>query len=214
MSFSFPEGGSQQYSVTYASPRTISAITNANPAVCTATAHGYTTNDEVMLQSGWEDLNDMVVKVTVIDANSFSLQGIDTLNTSFYPIGTGAGTAQKISAWVPMPQVMTISASGGDPRFTDVQLLARRNSIRIPTGFNASTITLGLAHDPANATWTAMLGVSRNLSKTAFKQVMGGSTTYGFGYMACSEVPRASSNQVNQVDVVMAMLGRPISYGS
>jgi hypothetical protein len=214
MSFSFPEGGSQQYSVTYASAKTISAITNANPAVCTSTAHGYATNDEVMLQSGWEDLNDMIVKVTVIDANSFSLQGIDTTDTAFYPPGTGAGTAQKMSTWVPMPQVLTISASGGDPRFTDVQLLARRNSIRIPTGFNASTITLSLAHDPANATWSAMLGISRSLRKVAFKQVMGGSVTYGYGYMACSEVPRASSNQVNQVDVVMAMLGRPISYGS
>lgn len=213
MSFSFPEGGSQQFSTTFASAKTISAISNASPAVCTSTAHGYITGDEVLIQSGWEDLNDMVVKVTVIDANSFSLQGVDTTDTNFYPTGSGAGTAQKISAWLAMPQVMTISNSGGDPRFTDVQLLARRNSIRIPTGFNASTITLGLAHDPANATWVTMLGHSRSLRKVAFKQVLSGpSYTYGYGYMACSEVARMASNQVNQVDVVMALLGRSISY--
>lgn len=213
MSFSFPEGGSQQYSSTFATAKTISAISNANPAVCTATAHGYTTGDEILLQSGWEDLNEMVVKVTVIDANSFSLQDVNTTDTNFYPTGSGAGTAQKITGWIAMPQVMTISASGGDARFTEVQLLARRNSIRIPTGFNATTITLGLAHDPANATYKAMLNLSRTLTKVAFKQVLSGpSYTYGYGYMAASEVARQSSNQVNQVDVVMAMLGRPMSY--
>jgi hypothetical protein len=214
MSFSFPEGGSQQYSVTFASPKTISAITNANPAVCTSTAHGFQTGDEVLLQSGWEDLNDMVVKVTVTDANTFSLDDIDTTDTGFYPTGAGAGSASEISTWVPMPQVMTISASGGDPRFTDVRLLARRNAIRIPTGFEASTITLSLAHDPTNATWKSMVNISRALRKTAFRQVMGGSTTYGYGYMSCSEVPQATSGQVNQVSVVMALLGRPVSYGS
>lgn len=213
MSFSFPEGGSQQFSVTFAAAKTISDISNASPAVCTAATHGYTTGDEVLLASGWEDLQDMVVKVTVIDANSFSLDGIDTTDTNFYPVGSGAGTAEKISTWVAMPQVMTISASGGDPRFTDVQLLARRNAIRIPTGFNATTITLGLAHDPSNATWVAMLGHSRALRKTAFKQVLAGpSYTYGYGYMACSEVARMQTNSVNQVDVVMALLGRSISY--
>lgn len=214
MAFSFPEGGSQQYSVTFASPITISAISNANPAVCTATGHGLTTGDEILLSSGWEDLNDMVVKVTVIDSNSFSLDEIDTTDASFYPTGTGAGSATEVSSWVPMPQVMTIGSEGGDPRFTDVQLLARRNAIRIPTGFNASTITLTLAHDPANATWKQMLGISRTLKKTAFRQIMGGTVTYGYGYLACSEVPQATSGQVNQVTAVMALLGRPISYAS
>lgn len=214
MAFSFPEGGSQQYSVTFGSPITISAISNANPAVCTATGHGLTTGDEILLQSGWEDLNDMVVRVTVIDSNSFSLDEIDTSDTTFYPSGTGAGSAQEISSWVAMPQVMTIASEGGDPRFTDVQLLAKRNAVRIPTGFNASTITLTLAHDPANATWKQMLGISRTLKKCAFRQVMGGTKTYGYGYLACSDVPTASSGQVNQVTAVMAMLGRPISYAA
>ena len=213
MSFNFPEGGSQQYSSTFAGAKTITAITNANPAVCTAAAHGYATGDEILLQSGWEDLNDMVAKVTVIDANSFSLHDVDTSNTAFYPAGSGAGTAQKISAWTAMPQVMTISPSGGDAKFTEVQLLARRNSIRIPTGFNGTVVTLGLAHDPANATWKTMLGLSRTLTKVAFKQVLSGpSYTYGYGYMACSDTPKQQTGQVNQVDVVLSMTGRVMSY--
>src|SRR5574337_659113 len=133
MALYFPEGSSQQFSQTFASAKTITAITNANPAVATSVAHGYTTGDEILITSGWEDITDSVVKITVLTADTFSLTGVDTSNTGFYPAGTGAGTAQKISGWTAIPQVLTISGSGGDARFTDVQLLARRNSLKIPT---------------------------------------------------------------------------------
>jgi hypothetical protein len=109
--------------------------------------------------------------------------------------------------------VLSISASGGDARFTDVNLLAKRNSLKIPTGFNATAITLSLAHDPAQAGYITMLGISRNLSKVAFKQVIsGGALTYGYGYLSVSEMPKLNSNQVNTVDCAMTILGRSISY--
>jgi hypothetical protein len=213
MSYFFPEGSSQQFSQTFASAKTITALTNANPAVATSVAHGYTSGDEVILQSGWEDATDSVFKVTVLTADTFSVLGLDSSNTSFYAIGTGIGTAQKISGWTAIPQVLSISASGGDARFTDVNLLAKRNSLKIPTGFNATAITLSLAHDPAQAGYITMLGISRNLSKVAFKQVIsGGALTYGYGYLSVSEMPKLNSNQVNTVDCAMTILGRSISY--
>ena len=209
----FPEGSAQTFSQTFAAAKTISAMSNANPTVATSTAHGYVTGDEILLTSGWEDATDSVYKVTTIDANSFSIDGLDTTNTGFFPAGTGAGTAQKISGWTAIPQVLTISGSGGDARFTDVQLLAKRNSLKIPTGFNATSITLTLAHDAANANYKTMVAISRNLSKVAFKQVIsGGSVTYGYGYLSVSEMPKLNSNQVNQVDAAMTVLGRSISY--
>jgi hypothetical protein len=213
MALYFPEGSSQQFSQTFASAKTITALTNANPAVATSVAHGYTTNDEVLITSGWEDLTDTVVKVTVLTADTFSLQGIDSTNTGFYPVGTGTGTAQKISGWTTIPQVLTITGSGGDARFTDVQLLAKRNALKIPTGFNATSITMSLAHDAAQANYITMVGISRNLSKVAFKQVIsGGSITYGYGYMSVSEMPKLNNNQVNAVDAAITVIGRSISY--
>lgn len=213
MAYGFPEGSSLQFSQTFASAKTISAITNASPAVATSTAHGYATNDEILLTSGWEDATDSVFKVTVIDANSFSIQGLDASNTGFFPVGTGVGTAQKISGWTSIPQVLTISASGGDARFTDVNLLSKRNGIKIPTGFNATSVTMSLAHDAAQAGYITMIGISRNLSKVAFKQVIsGGSSTYGYGYMSVSEFPKLNSNSVNTVDAAMTVLGRSVSY--
>ena len=213
MAYYFPEGSLQQFSNTLAAAKTISAITNANPAVATCTGHGYTTDDEILLTSGWEDATDTVWRVTVIDANSFSIQGLDATNTSFYPAGTGTGSAQKLSGWTSIPQVLTISGSGGDARFTDVNPLAKRNGIKIPTGFNATSVTLSLAHDASNANYKTMLGISRNLSKVAFKQVIsGGAVTYGYGYMSVSEMPKLNNNQVNTVDAAITVLGRSISY--
>ena len=213
MALYFPEGSSQQFSQTFATAKTITALTNANPAVATSVAHGYTTGDEILITSGWEDATDSVYKITVLTADTFSIQGLDTTNTGFYPAGTGAGTAQKISGWTSIPQVLTISGSGGDARFTDVQLLAKRNSLKIPTGFNATSITMSLAHDAANANYVTMVGISRNLSKVAFKQVIsGGSVTYGYGYLSVSEMPKLNSNSVNTVDAALTVIGRSISY--
>ena len=214
MSLYFAEGSSQQFSQTFAAAVAISGISNANPAVATTgVAHGYATGDEILLTSSYEDATDSVYKVTVLTATTFSLQGLDTSNTGFFPVGTGAGTAQKVSAWTVIPQILTIGGSGGDARFTDVQLLSKRNGIKVPTGFNAISITMSLAHDAAQPAYITMLGISRNLSKVAFKQVVsGGSITYGYGYLSVSEMPKLNSNQVNSVDAAMTVLGRSISY--
>lgn len=213
MAYSLPEGSSQQFSNTLAAAKTITAITNANPAVATCTAHGYTTGDEIMLSSGWEDATDSVYKIESVDANSFKILGLDSTNTSFFPAGSGGGSAQKLSAWTAIPQVLTISASGGDARFTDVNPLAKRNGIRIPTGFNATSVTLSLGFDATTPTYKTMVGISRSLSKVAFKQVLsGGSVQYGYGYLTVSEFPKLNNNQVNTVDAALTFLGRTMSY--
>ena len=213
MAYYFPEGSSIQFSNTLASAKNITAAANANPAVLTSTAHGYVTGDEVLFTSGWEDATDSVYKVTVIDANSFSLQGLNTSNTSFFPAGSGTGTTQKLSAWSAVPQVLNISTSGGDARFTTVSPLAKRNDINVPTGFNALSMTLTLGHDPSNATYQTMLDISRTLSKVSFKLVLGGGgTMYGHGYMSVAEAPTLARNQANQVNAAITVLGRAISY--
>ena len=213
MAYSLPEGSSQQFSNTLAAAKTITAITNANPAVATCTAHGYTTGDEIMLSSGWEDANDSVYKIESVDSNSFKILGLDSTNTSFFPAGSGGGSAQKLSSWTAIPQVLTISASGGDARFTDVNPLAKRNGIRIPTGFNATSVTLSLGFDATTPAYKTMVGISRSLSKVAFKQVLsGGSVQYGWGYLTVSEFPKLNNKQVNTVDAAMTFLGRTMSY--
>lgn len=217
MSFNFPEGTRFYFcsSDDFAAAKTISAVTNANPAVATSTSHGYVDDEEVIFTSGWEDATNTMFRVDQSDTNTFSFLGLNSTSTRFYPAGSGTGTTKKVGTWVQIPQVTAINTSGGDPRFTDVQLLASRNQIRIPTGFNATTTVLTLAHDPADANWLTMIDISRALTPVAFKMALGGGgTTYAYGYMAVNEAPRMNVNQVNTVDVSFAFLGRQISYST
>ncbi|MCA3303795.1 MAG: hypothetical protein INF98_16695 [Roseomonas sp.] len=215
MAYFFPEGSSIQFSTTLATARTVTAATNANPAVLTASAHAYVTNDEVLYTSGWEDATESVYRVTVTDANTFSLQGLNSSNTSFFPSGSGTGTTERLSAWTSIPQVLNISTSGGDARFTTVSPLARRNDINVPTGFNALTMQITMGHDPSLAAYQTMLNISRTLSKVALKMVLtGGGTMYGWGYMNVSEAPQLNRNQANQVTAAVTLLGRAISYAT
>lgn len=214
MSYNFPEGSRFLFSNTFAAAKTLATMSNANPSVANSVAHGYLDNDEILLTSGWEDATDTVFKVDQLTADTFSLLGLDTTNTSFFSSGGGANSsAQKISNWLEIPQVLSIGTSGGDPRFTTISPLARRNQINVPTGFNATSITLTLGHDASNANYQTMLGISRALQKVAFKMVLsGGATTYGFGYLAVSEVPSLNVNQANTVQASFTLLGRAISY--
>lgn len=216
MAYAFPEGSTLYYSTTFASAKTISTMSNANPTSCSSTSHGYSDNDEILLTSGWEDASDTVWRVDQSDTNTFTILGLDTSNTTFYASGGGANSsAYKVSSWVEIPQVLSIATSGGDARFATVSPLKRRNSINYPTGFNAANITVTLGHDPSNATYIAMLGISRAFTKCAFKLALGGGgTTYGYGYMIASEVPSLNVNQANTVQVALAMQGRTISYST
>ena len=214
MAYYFPEGSKIQFSTTLAAAVTVLSGTNTDPTVLTTSgAHGYTTNDELLYLSNWEDANSTVFRGTNLTATTLSLQGLDTTNPAFYAAGGGAGSLQEISGWTDVPQVLTISTSGGDARFTTVQPLAARNAINIPTGFNASSISLTLAHDPALAAYKSLLAISRNLSKVAIKMSLGGgAVTYGYGYINVAETPQLSVGQVNQVQASLTLLGRSISY--
>lgn len=215
MAYSFPEGSVFQFSDTFASAKTITAVTNASPAVATSASHGYVDNDIVLIESGWEDLNESVVKVDQLTADTFSLLGINSTDTNFFPSGSGTGTAKLVSSWQAIPQVLSISSTGGDPRFTTVQPLAKRNATNIPTGFNAASITITMAYDPGNAVYQEMLDISRSLSKVAFRMVLsGGVQALGYGYLSVSEIPQLNSNQVNQVTASFSLLARPVSYSS
>lgn len=217
MAYNFPEGSKFYFSQTFAAKKTITAMTNANPTVATSVAHGFIDGSELLItDSGWEDCTDTVFEADQLTADTFSLLGLDTTNTNFFAPGGGVNTsAQLISGWAEIPQVLTIATSGGDPRFTTISPLSRRNAFNVPTGFNPTSITLTLGHDPANAVYQTMLGISRALSKVAFKMVLsGGAVSYGYGYMAVSENPSMNVNQANQVTAALTLQGRAISYQS
>lgn len=81
-----PPAGKQYVPITLP---TISAITKANPAQVTANGHGLTTGywAEVYGVSGMTEINNTFATVTVIDANTVTLDGIDSTGFSTYTSG-------------------------------------------------------------------------------------------------------------------------------
>lgn len=213
MAYSFAEGSKFYFSQTFATAKNVTIASNANPAVLTSVAHGYTTNDEFLFTSGWADADASVFKANVLTADTLNPLGLNTTSTALFTALGGLGTMQKISAWLEIPQVLGVSSSGGDAKFVDVQPLGSRNGIKFPTGFNPMGITLELGHDPNGANFSTMLDISRTFTKVAFKQVAGGgAVTYGYGYMIVGEAASLAIGSPNKVNCAINFLGRSISY--
>jgi hypothetical protein len=72
-----------------ATGKSITAATQASPAVLTVTAHGFETGDFVMITGvgGMTQLNDKMYKATVVDANTITLDGCDSSAFGAYTSG-------------------------------------------------------------------------------------------------------------------------------
>ena len=82
------------------SNKTISGATQANPGVITATSHGYSNGDHVIITSvvGMTELNGKTFKVANKTTNTFQIQDVDgnNVNTTGYTAYGSAGVANKI----------------------------------------------------------------------------------------------------------------------
>ena len=114
MSISLPNGALVAIASGYGSELTVSAISNANPAVASSTGHGLADGDIVEVTSGWSRLTEKVVKVDQLTADTFSLVGVDSSLTSIYPAAGGAGTVREITGWTQLAQILDSSSSGGE----------------------------------------------------------------------------------------------------
>ena len=82
------------------SNKTISGATQANPGVITATSHGYSNGDHVIITGvvGMTELNGKTFKVANKTTNTFEIQDVDgnNVNTTGYTAYGSAGVANKI----------------------------------------------------------------------------------------------------------------------
>lgn len=78
------------WNISAATEGTITGATAADPCVITSTAHGLSTADKIAIRNvaGMVELNvDTAFTITVVDANSFSLDGIDSTGYTAYTSG-------------------------------------------------------------------------------------------------------------------------------
>lgn len=85
------------FNVTLNSSKSITAITQANPAQVTSTAHGYSNGDVVKISSvsGMTEVNDRFYIIQVVDANNFTI-GVDSTGYTAY---TSGGSAESVDTF-------------------------------------------------------------------------------------------------------------------
>lgn len=168
----------------------VTDITNGVNPVVSAAAHGYADNDEVLLNVGWEDFDQAVFRVDQLTSGTFALPGYDSTNVDWYAPGSDTGTAQKISGWQEIGQVLGITGNGGDAKYEEVDPFDRRNGVRLPVGFNPTSMEMTLGWDQGRADQQALAAASRVLGKRAFKFALpGGRYAYGYGTVAMAAIP-------------------------
>lgn len=145
-----PNGATVQVATALGDAITVTAITNAAPPVLSATAHGLTAGDYVVVSSGWCELDQQAYKVGVVTADTFTLIGANTTNTTKYPAGGGAGSVQEVEGWSDLPCITESALAGGEPQYTDVECLQEDNPKRLFNGFSPIDWTLSVADDDTN----------------------------------------------------------------
>lgn len=194
----------------------MTAVTNASPAVATATSHGYTDGDPLLFSSGWQDASDTLFEADQLTVDTFSLLGLNATDTNVYAAGTGVGTTKEVSDWVEFPQLLSLSTNGGGIKYGTVDPIGSRQATKQPVGFDAIGVDMKLGYDATNATIIALQALTRSFSKAAFKLVLpGGGRVYGYGNVACSEFPEIGSKETPlQLSASIGFDGRAISYGA
>lgn len=90
------ESGEESLPGNTSSTASISGATQADPCVITATAHGFSNDDQVRITGvvGMTELNDRIFYIDNVAANTFQLVDIDSTN---YTAWSSGGTATKVN---------------------------------------------------------------------------------------------------------------------
>jgi hypothetical protein len=80
---------------------TITNITKANPAVVTASSHGFTNGQKIIIRNvvGMTEVNNLVFTVAGATTNTFQLSGINSTGYTTYVSGGSAGLSAGVKTW-------------------------------------------------------------------------------------------------------------------
>lgn len=182
---------------TYGTQFTVTAITNANPAVATLSAsHGVVVGDFIELTSGWDLLNGRIVRVSALSTNDATLEGINTTSTTNYPAGSGTGTGREITAWTSVTQIQSIETSGGDINFADITTVADSTQKQIPTTRSPQQINMTVFDDPALAWFAVAQAASDAKVVTGMRIIFANASRVLLnGYLSVQKVPTVAVNE-------------------
>lgn len=210
MSQSFPNGSVFALATTLDTAKTVTATSNASPAVCSSIAHGIS-DAAILLLSMPSRLDQRVFRLDNPVTNAFDLEGLDTTNTTLFPSGFGVGSVQVASSFVSLSQTVDVQSSGGEQQFYQWVYLEDGRQRQRPTFKNARSLQLTLDYDPS-LSWHAALLTADQLGTVSVLRVTlpSGALIYYSVYVGFDGEPSFTINE-NQKTVVSFSLASPQS---
>ncbi|MBA3588302.1 phage tail protein [Methylibium sp.] len=216
MSVSLPNGSTIEIGSAVGTVKNITALTNASPAVATSVAHGFTVGDYLIITSGWSRLTDRLVRVlTAPTVDSFTLEGINTTDTGVFPAGSGVGTAQKVTTFTQITQILTTASQGGEQQFLSYQFLEDDSQKEIPTTKTAGGFNFSVADDPSLAGYIALASANDDRVKRALRVNLSNDSKLCYlGYCTLNETPTLTVNELMACEATVRFLNKPTRYAT
>lgn len=209
MAFRLPNGSTVDFAATYGADVTITAISNANPAVVSAAGHTYEEGDIVVITSGWVRLTGRAFRVgTATAGTTFTLEDLDTTDTSRYPVGTSAGSVKDVATWVGIPQITSATSSGGEQGFYTFGFLQESTDRQLPTTKSPSVLTLVVADDPDQPYVPVIERADETQSETVQRlNLVDGSIILYVSVASITRTPSLTRNEIMTRTISMAQQG-------
>ena len=192
-----------------AAAKTITAISKANPAVVSCTAHGYSNGDIVfVLAEGMFQVDARVFRVASVTTDSFALEG--EASTQFDDFI--AGTVAKSTLGTTITTATTISSSGGDFAMIDKTTIHQNTRSEMPGLPNAINYSMEHIWDPSDAGLKAMKVASDLQQRRVFKFTIGDAIVLFAGYVGCTLLPGGQAQDLVKTTSVFTLDGTPTYY--
>lgn len=194
-----------------ATAKTISGITKAAPGVVSSTAHGFTNNDNVLLEvQGMVELNGRLFKVVNVAADTFQLAGVDGstgIDTTLYNTFS-SGTAKKVTLGTSITGVQEFTFSGGDIKTVDTTTVNDLVDTQIVVGAAAQAADLTMQWDPSSAAQQAMISAFQTRANKGFKVMWpDGAFVLWYGTVGYTGAPGGGKQGVTTSPAKITMLG-------
>lgn len=174
-----------------ATPKVITAITKANPAVASIALHGYTVGSFLLLKvKGMVDIDHAVVRVAEGDTGTIELEGIDSTDFPDFV----SGTAELITFGASAATFTEVGASGGEAAQVLIQTIHVKRGYNKPGNESPLVFTFGSLWITTDPALIELKNASRTRSERAIRFTFSDGTVVVFsGNPSAPLVPTGSA---------------------
>ncbi len=194
---------------------TVDSITNANPGVLAATAHGLVDGDLILLRAeGMVEVNERVYEVVNSTVNDFELKNVDTgsvgIDTTAFKVFS-SGSFEKLTMGISMSGVQEFTGQGGEVKFEDSTTVNDLRDKQFVVGSTPFSYNLTLQWDASDPAQKAMMAAFELLESRAFRITWpDGRAASFYGTIGFPGFPGGARQGITTTPAAIAMNGAPV----